>query len=104
MNWPFVSRTAYDIAMDWNRELREKNDRWEDHVRRITRKQEGMTEVPREPKKPVEPIPVELERVIMRFASEQTRTDIRNHARIAHHRDDKEWSEIQHELEASLSA
>ena len=101
MAWPWVSRLAYDLLLDERNRLRDKNDEADEHIRRITRKQEGLTESPREPKKKVEPIPIEIERIIMGFDNEQTRSDMRNHARIARHRDGTPWSVIQANLEAN---
>ena len=103
MKWPFISRTAYDLLINERDRMREQVDDLQDHVQRITRRQEGMTESPREAKRPIEAIPPELEAIIMRFGSEQTRTDMRNQARISRHRDARAWSEITAELEESLA-
>ena len=78
MKWPFISRTAYDLLINERDRMREQVDDLQDHVQRITRRQEGMTESPREAKRSIEAIPPELEAIIMRFGSEQTRTDMRN--------------------------
>ena len=102
MRWPWVSRTAYDLLLDERDRLRAKNDNWEDHMRRVERKDRGMTELPTERRKPVEPMPPELERVIEKFSSETIRQSLRNQARIARVREGKPWSRIQAELESSL--
>jgi hypothetical protein len=102
MMWPWVSRLAYNLLVEERDRLRAKNDSWEDHVRRIDRKDKGMTELPVEKKAPTEPIPPDLAYVIDKFSSETTRQSLRNQARIAHQRENKKWSEIQAELEASL--
>lgn len=102
MRWPWVSRTAYDLLLNERDRLRVKNDTWEDHVKRVERKDRGMTELPTKKKEPMEPIPSDLAYVIDKFASETTRQSLRNQARIARTREGKAWSEIKAQLEASL--
>jgi len=99
---PWVSRTAYELLLDERDRLRDKNDSWEDHIRRVERKDRGMTELPVERKEPVEAMPPALERVINKFSSEAIRLSLRNQARIARVRDGKPWSKIQAELESNL--
>tara|TARA_R110000824_G_scaffold241573_2_gene430306 strand:- start:1542 stop:1856 length:315 start_codon:yes stop_codon:yes gene_type:complete len=102
VKWPLVSRTAYELLLDERDRLRGKNDGWEDHVRRVTRSEQGMTELPTERRSAPEPIPSSLSYIIDKFDSEHTRQGLRNSARLAHHREGKAWSEIQAELEASI--
>jgi hypothetical protein len=102
MRLPWVSRTAYELLLDERDRLRDKNDSWEDHIRRVTRSGQGMTELPAERKQPPEPIPPALNHIIDKFDSEHTRQGLRNSARLAHHREGKAWSEIQAELEHSV--
>ena len=102
MRLPWVSRTAYELLLDERDRLRGKNDAWEDHIRRVTRSKEGMTELPTERKQPSEPIPSSLNHIIDKFDSEHTRQGLRNSARLAHHRNGRAWSEIQAELESSV--
>jgi|TARA_R110000824_G_scaffold100098_2_gene237975 hypothetical protein len=71
-------------------------------MRRVERKDRGMTELPTTRKEPMEPMPPALEHVIDRFSSETTRQSLRNQARIARVREGKPWSRIQAELESSL--
>ena len=103
MRLPWVSRTAYDLLLNERDRLRAKNDTWEDHVRRVERKDRGMTELPTKKKEPIESIPSAVARVIDRFSSETTRQLLRNQAKIARVREGKTWSEIQAELEASVT-
>jgi hypothetical protein len=102
MRLPWVSRTAYELLLDERDRLRSKNDAWEDHIRRVTRSKQGMTELPAERKRPAEPIPSSLSYIIDKFDSEHTRQGLRNSARLAHHREGKAWSEIQAALESSV--
>lgn len=102
MRWPWVSRIAYDLLLDERDRLRAKNDNWEDHVRRVKRKEKGMTELPAEKKVPLEPIPGEIERIIQKFGSEATRQGVRNNVLMARHRQGQPWSKIQQTLENSL--
>ena len=97
-----MSRTAYDLLLDERDRLRAKNDSWEDHMRRVERKDRGMTELPTIRREPVEAMPPDLERVIDKFSSETIRQSLRNQARIARVREGKPWSRIQAELESSL--
>ncbi len=105
MSWfPWVSRTAYDMVLAWNEELRTKNDAWEDHIKRIDRREHGLTELPVEKKEPADvAIPSNILRIINRFGNEQTRKGMRNDVLIARNRGGKAWSEIEAELEASVS-
>jgi|TARA_R110000744_G_scaffold111935_1_gene210127 anti-sigma-K factor RskA len=102
MRLPWVSRTAYELLLDERDRLRAKADAWEDHSRRVTRSQQGLTELPAGRKKAHEPLPSSLSRIISKFDSEHTRQGLRNSARLAHHREGKAWSEIQAELEHSV--
>jgi hypothetical protein len=102
VRWLWVSRAAYDLLLDERDRLRAKNDGWEDHVRRVERKDRGMTELPTKRREPMEPMPPELEYIIDKFSSETTRQSLRNQARIARVREGKPWSKIQSELESSL--
>ncbi len=102
MKLPWVSRTAYELLLDERDRLRAKNDGWEDHIRRVERKDRGMTELPAKRKETVDPMPPELERIINKFSSETIRQSLRNQARIARVREGKPWSRIRSELEASL--
>ena len=99
---PWVSRTAYDLVIEERDRLRAQNDEWLDHARRVSRREKGMTELPPQPRKPQEPIPSSLNYIIDKFGSEQVRQNLRNNARIAHHRGGKAWSEIVAELETSI--
>ena len=98
-----MSRTAYELLLDERDRLRDKNDAWEDHTRRVERKDRGMTELPAKRREPVEDMPPELERVIDKFSSATIRQSLRNQARIARVREGKPWSKIQAELESSLA-
>ena len=102
IRWPWVSRTAYDLVIEERDRLRAQNDEWLDHARRVSRREKGMTELPPQPRKPQEPIPSSLNYIIDKFGSEQVRQNLRNNARIAHHRGGKAWSEITAELETSI--
>ena len=97
-----MSRTAYELLLDERDRLRDKNDAWEDHIRRVARSEQGLTELPAGRKRPPEPMPPALNYVIDKFDSEHTRQGLRNSARLAHHREGKAWSEIQAELEQSV--
>ena len=99
---PWVSRTAYDLVIEERDRLRAQNDEWLDHARRVSRRENGMTELPPQPRKTREPIPSSLTYIIDKYDSEHIRQNLRNSARIAHHREGKAWSEIAAELETSI--
>jgi len=102
IRWPWVSRTAYDLVIEERDRLRLQNDEWLDHARRVQRRKSGMTELPPQPREPQQPIPSSLTYVIDKYESEHVRQNLRNSARIAHHREGRAWSEIQAELESSV--
>jgi hypothetical protein len=102
VKWPLVSRAVYDLVIEERDRLRAQNDEWLDHARRVSRRENGMTELPPQPRKPREPIPSSLTYIIDKYDSEHIRQNLRNSARIAHHREGKAWSEIAAELETSI--
>lgn len=68
MRWPWTSRARLDdlrTERDW---LRQKVDDLTAQLVRLERKREGLPEVPKERPK-LEPMPVELRRYLLGFAS-----------------------------------
>jgi hypothetical protein len=73
MRWPWVSRLAYDTVAaerDW---LRTDVERLQDALTRISRREVGLPEAPREVRPQVEPMPAELAQYVLGFANPETR-------------------------------
>ena len=75
MHWPYVSRRAYDLLVDERDRLRGRNDELTDHLVRLARTSNGLRELKVEMSKP-DPMPEEIQNMIMRWGSGATRTDI----------------------------
>ena len=74
MNWPLVSRRAYDAVLDERDRLRKVNDDLTDHLTRLVRTSNGLTERKIEPKAP-DPMPREVQAAILKWPG-NTRTEI----------------------------
>ena len=73
-----------------------------DHRRRVERREVGLPEVPREPKKKREPIPDDIRKMIEPFESLQVRRGLEEECYELHD-GGVPWSEIQRTLEQQLS-
>jgi len=101
MRWPWVSRLAFDLAVERYEKAEERAQKLQDHVTRVTRKELGMTEEPRTAPRVTETeleIPDEVEMLIREYDSEQTRVRLRAEAR-ASRMHGTPWSEIQKVLD-----
>lgn len=97
MTWPWVSRLAYENIRDERDRLREQNDTLVDHLTRVKRRESGMPELPREKKKPQEPIPAEVNRLLEGFSPE-IKKQLELEARQAR-RNGKPWASIHQSIE-----
>ncbi len=93
MRWPWVSRRAFDLAIDERDRLREQNLYLTDSVVRITRREAGLPEIPRELKPPPDPMPRALREHIESWASKATRDQEKRRA-YALLKEGKPWGEI----------
>ena len=101
MQWPWVSRTAYDLLIDERDRLRENNDQFQDLFTRVARKQEGLPEVPRKPKVvDTEPMPVEVREYLEAFGSTEMRNNLEEDI-SASRSQGTPWSEIMRMILAS---
>jgi len=73
--------------------LREQNERLVDSLTRMNRVERGMGEIPREPRPPMEPAPVELLEYWDSFGDPRTSKRLRDEAFRAHAKG-KHWSVI----------
>ena len=73
-----------------------------DHLRRIERREAGLPEVPREPRKKREPIPEGIRKLIQPFESPQVRRGLEEECQEMYD-GGAPWSEIQRTLEQQLS-
>ena len=94
IKWPWVSRLAYDTVAAERDRLRDQNDKLIDHITRIDRASQGLTETPRQPKPQQEPMPAELREYIMSFPNKGYQSMMWKAAwdrRLKHH---ESWDEI----------
>lgn len=73
-----------------------------DHLRRIERREAGLPEAPREPRKKREPIPEGIRKMIQPFESSQVRRGLEEECQELYD-GGVPWSEIQRTLEQQLS-
>lgn len=98
MNWPWVSRRAYDVVIDERDRLREQNDALLDHIRRVDRIEHGVPELPRQPRPAFEPMPQELLHYINSYGDERFQKMQRDEAYKRHHKLGQPWSRIMAEV------
>lgn len=101
MNWPWVSRLAYELVVEERDRLRGQVDELLDHSARLSRRSLDMPEQPRGPNKRAERvvIPEEIEEIIAGFDSEAVRVGIREQIRVRRVADpDEPWHSIEREL------
>lgn len=101
MNWPWVSRLAYENVRDERDRLREQNDTLVEHLTRVQRRESGMPEMPREKPKPVEPVPQSIRRLLDGF-SPQVKKQLELEAR-QEHTAGVDWSHIQRQIEEMVA-
>lgn len=93
MNWPWVSRFAYDqLAAELGR-LREQNVQLVDAMTRISRHEAGMPEAPRKERPSVEAMPQRLRKYIAGFENSRIRDSMERGA-WARHRKGEPWETI----------
>jgi hypothetical protein len=72
MRWPWVSRLAYELAIEERNRLRGQVDQLLAHVQRMDRVEHGLNELAAERKPPSEPMPEEIHEEIQRWGSPAT--------------------------------
>lgn len=95
--WPWVSRRAYDLLLHDVERLEAQNDKLIDTITRQRRFEAGMAETPRPERKPLEPMPYELQEYIKGWASAATQKMQRSQAYRRHHRGEP-WDEIMDDM------
>lgn len=99
VKWPWVSRRAYDLAVERYERAEAQAKDLMDHLTRVSRREMGMPEQPRAlPPREVE-IPTAIEMLIRDYDSENVRVDLRRQV-IAAHRAGTPWDQIKGGLEA----
>jgi len=84
MKWPWVSREMLETVIaerDW---LRAQNTELLNHVKRIDRARQGLSEVPREPKPAIIQMPQELHAYFDGFSNKALARQSRNEAYRRH--------------------
>ena len=104
MNWPLVSRRAFDMILDERDRLRAQNDELVDSLQRVTRFRTGMPELPRTPRpeaqRPVT-IPPDIMAIIDGFGSEANKRNLEIQVR-GMHSDGTPFAEIKKALDAQM--
>lgn len=73
MRFPWVSRELYESACAERDRLRTQNDDLLNHRVRVDRAENGMSELPRDYRKPLDPPPKSIAEYIKKFAFKATR-------------------------------
>lgn len=105
IHWPWVSRRAYDIAVEMGNtrladakveieQLRAQNISLVDHITRLARAERGLSEVPRQPRPLGDPMPQDVKDYINGFAFAPYRAQMSARARRMHAVEGKSWDEI----------
>lgn len=82
MRLPWISRLAYEAVLSERDRLREQVDDLLEHLQRVDRVEHGMSELPRQPRPEIEPIPGKLDAYIEGFeAPPQVKAEMRREAR-----------------------
>ena len=76
MKWPWVSSARLADALEQVAHLRREVDRLTDALTRISRREAGMSEVPRDARPPMEPMPPELRHYIDGAATASSRREM----------------------------
>lgn len=97
MSWPWVSRRAYDLLLHDVERLETQNDKLIDDLTRQRRVEAGMTETPRPERKPLEPMPYELQQHIKGWGGAGTQRMQRGQAYRRHARGEP-WDDIMDDL------
>ena len=77
LRWPWVSRLAFDAVSAERDRLLAENARLLDHVTRMERADRGLSEVPRQPRPPMEPMPRDLAEHIAGYDNPTVRVELR---------------------------
>lgn len=94
MRWPWVSRLAYEAVVSERDHLRAETTRLTEAMTRISRREVGLPETPKEPRAPMTPMPKELADYIRGFAGQSIQKSMRDTAyRMA--AAGRPWPEIQ---------
>lgn len=93
MRLPWVSRSALDVAQGEIGYLRAQVSDLLDRLTRVERHRLGMSEVPREPRPSMEPMPKQLHELINEYADPSIRKNMRDTLYRRHARGDS-WADI----------
>lgn len=93
MRWPWVSVARLDDAIEQVRYFRGRCEHLEEQVVRMRRHEAGMSELPRQPRPPVEKMPEELAQHIAKFLGKTTKKGMRDTA-FKRHAGGEPWSSI----------
>jgi hypothetical protein len=93
VQWPWVGRLAFDLSRREVEYLRGQNQVLQDALIRLQRKQSGLSELPREARPAVEPMPDELKAYIEGFAGKGIRKQMRDTA-FRRHAGGESWNSI----------
>jgi hypothetical protein len=97
VRWPWVSRAAFDVVVDERDRLRGQVEKLQEHVIRMDRVEHGTSEVPREPRPAMEPMPKELLEYCNSYGDARIRKTMRD-AAFKQHRQGVPWSQIKLEI------
>ena len=97
MNWPLVSRRAYDLLAHQMQRLEAQNDKLIEDLTRQSRFEKGMAETPRPERKQLEPMPRDLHDWIRGWANPATQKMQRAQAYRRHGRGE-DWATIMDEM------
>jgi len=103
MKWPWVSRRAYDLALEELHRLREQNTGLYEHFKRMDRTEHGLGEVPRPARTAIEAMPETIQEYISGFAGQQTQKQMRDQCWRRHGRGEA-WASIEADLQAKEKA
>lgn len=95
MRWPWVSRSALDAVTSERDHLRHQVDALTDSVVRLQRSDRGLPEVPRQPKRNIEPMPDALAKKIKQWANPSLQKMHRDEAIRRHVRDGIPWPQVE---------
>lgn len=93
MRWPWIARARLDDAIGQIVHLRAEVDKLTDNLVRISRREAGLSETPRDPRPALKPMPPDLADYIRGFASSSVQKTMRDTA-YRQHAAGKTWGEI----------
>ena len=103
LQWPWVSRRAYDVLLDERDRLRAVNDQLTEHLTRMHRVEHGVAETPRAPKAKVEEMPKSLDDYFNGLGNPSMAKQLRREA-TSLHRAGEPWTSIQGRILVGIDA